>query len=292
MRGCVGPTRDFCLWLASAARTSIEYLGMLSTMISPLHTERQRCWLSIFAGLFLFAYPMTGRGEGMLVFAAASLADAMEEVGALFREQHDVRLEFCFDASSTLARQIVAGAPADVFISADEAKMDMLQARGLLVDESRRRLWSNQLVIVVPRESGIAIDQPEDLAAPDVTRIAVADPWAVPAGMYAKSYLEKAGVWMRIRERVLPQQHVRAVLAVIEAGNADVGFVYRTDALMSTGVRVEYAIRPELTRDIVYPAAVLADAKNRLLAMRFLDLVQSPAVRALMARRGFIPGEP
>ncbi len=195
---------------------------------------------------------------------------------------------FNFGASSTLARQIQEGAPADLFISADELKMDQLQQRGLVVKKSRRSILSNTLVIIVPSDSRLKINSPNDLLDPAIRNIAVAEPQTVPAGIYAKEYLRKLKIWDKITYKLIPTDNVRAALAAVESGNVETGFVYKTDALISRVVRIAYEIPVNEGPDISYPAAVLADSRQQAAAQRFLDYLQSPPAQAIFRKYGFL----
>jgi len=150
------------------------------------------------------------------VSAAASLSDVLHEIVS----HYDQPVLFNFGASSMLARQIQEGAPAGVFISADELQMDQLAQRGLIVKKSRVDLLSNTLVIVVPSDSALEIKSAKDLAGPSIRNVAVAEPQTVPAGIYAKEYLRRIKVWDRIA-RLIPTDNVRSALAAVESGNVD-----------------------------------------------------------------------
>ena len=211
------------------------------------------------------------------VSAAASLMDALGEIARSYKKDAIV---FNFGASSLLARQIIEGAPADVFISADEIQMNRLQQRGLIA--SRKNILSNTLVIVVPADSRIAIRSPNDLVA--IRRIALAQPDSVPAGVYAKEWLTRAGIWERVAPNVIPTENVRSALAAVESGNVDAGVVYATDT--SRKVRIAYRVTNGPT--IAYPAAVLTQARDRAAAQRFLDYLQSDPARQVFRRYGFL----
>jgi molybdate transport system substrate-binding protein len=228
-----------------------------------------------------------GRGEELMVFAAASLANVMVEVAELYEREHGDGIAFSFDASSTLARQIIAGAPVDVFISADEAKMDWLEERGLLLAASRQRLLSNGLVVVAHRDSRVEINQLDDLVQASITRVAMADPAAVPAGIYAKTWLQSAALWEQVESRMIPLQNVRAALAAVESGNADIGWVYRTDAAANQRTRVIFEVPAAETPNISYPVAILGNTRSLMAAQRFLDVLRSDEARALFERYGF-----
>src|SRR5450631_3244750 len=140
----------------------------------------------------------------LTVHAAASLTDAMKEIGAAYETESGDKLQFNFGASNTLARQIEEGAPADLFLSADEAKMDALEKKDLLLSGTRRALLSNLLVVVVASEAKTAPKSAADLAKPEFRKLALADPQSVPAGIYAREYLQKIGLWEAVKDKVVP----------------------------------------------------------------------------------------
>lgn len=223
----------------------------------------------------------------LTVFAAASLSDALREIGSVYEKTSGNKIRFNFAASSLLARQIKEGAPADVFFSADELKMDDLSRAGLIADDTRRAFLSNQLVIVVHRENGPAIFSPEDLASRAIRRIALAEPNTVPAGIYASAYLEQRGLLKSVRGKILPSENVRACLAAVEAGNADVGFVYKTDALISKRVKIAFEVPAHEGPRISYPLAVLKDTRHADAARRFASYLASPDARGAFEKYGF-----
>jgi len=224
-----------------------------------------------------------GAGPGILVFAAASLTESLQELGADFGRQSGTSVDFSFGASSDLARQIEAGAPADVFFSADTAKMDGLQKAGLVRGADRREFLSNALVVVVPRGSSARIDSARDLAA--VARIALADPEAVPAGIYAKRWLTEQGVWDAVAAKVVPTLDVRSALAAVAGGDVPAAIVYATDAAVDHGVRVAMTVAdgPAIT----YSLAALAGSRNRSQADAFVAYAAGPAGRRVFEKRGF-----
>jgi molybdate transport system substrate-binding protein len=176
-------------------------------------------------------------GAEVNVYAAASLTDAMKEIASAYEKESGDKILFNFGASSLLARQIIERAPADMFISADEANMDELATAGLIAIETRRDLLSNLLVIVVPSDSKLVIASPEEPVTKS-QKIAVADPRAVPAGIYTKKYLTRLGLWQKLEPKIVPTENVRAALAAVESGNVDAGFVSATDAKISSKVRI------------------------------------------------------
>jgi molybdate transport system substrate-binding protein len=240
---------------------------------------------ALLAGLAAAALARRGTAQPaeILVFAAASLSEALQEIGAAFERRTGGHVVFSFAGSGDLARQIQAGAPADVFVSADRARMDQLEAAGLVRPADRVDLVSNRLVVVLPAGSPLAVRSAADLLG--VRRLALADPVAVPAGAYARQWLEQAGLWAALRERVVPALDVRTALAAVESAAVDAGVVYRTDAAVSRRVRVAFEVADGPA--IVYPAAVLASSA-RPLARAFLEELRSPAARAVFERRGFL----
>lgn len=220
------------------------------------------------------------------VSAAASLTDVLRDLGGVYEKETGGRVVFNFGASNLLARQIEEGAPADVFVSADELRMNQLIERGLVRKRDRHELVRNTLVLVVPTDSTLSLKRPADLRS--VRRLALADPRSVPAGIYAKEYLTRLNLWTRIAPKVVPLDNVRAALAVVESGNADAAFVYRTDAMISPRVRVAFAVPLAQGPKIVYPVAVLAEAREPDEARRFVSFLRSPRAKAKFRRYGFI----
>ena len=176
----------------------------------------------------LLAAGPEARAEEVSVFAAASLTDALQEIAGSWETATGHKVVFNLGASSDLARQIKAGGPADIFFSADKAQMDGLEKEGLVRAADRVDLLSNTLVVVVPADSGAKVAQASDLAA--FKTLALADPQAVPAGVYARTWLESLGLWSRLEKQVVPALNVRAALSAVESANADAGIVYKTDA--------------------------------------------------------------
>jgi molybdate transport system substrate-binding protein len=223
----------------------------------------------------------------IMVFAAASLTNAMKEIAAVHEKVSGDQVRFNFAASSTLAQQIVAGAPADVFFSADEAKMHLLVKRKLIVEDSIKPLLGNTLVVVTALD-GPVISKAEDLASGRIRRISIGDPKAVPVGMYAKSYLEGLKLWEAVSPKVVPAENVRASLAVLESGNVDAGVVYKTDAAISRKVKVAWEVPAAEGPKIVYSVALHKDSKKPYAARRFLTFLEGPEADEVFKRLGFI----
>jgi molybdate transport system substrate-binding protein len=227
------------------------------------------------------------------VFAAASLTEALEEIAAAYEKSGGDKVVLNLGASSTLARQIQEGAPADLFFSADEAKMDSLEKQGLVLKETRKSLLSNTLVIVIPTDSNLEIGSAQDLAAPKVRALALAEPQSVPAGIYAKEYLGSQKLWSKVIDRIVPTENVRAALSAVESGNVDAGIVYKTDAAISRKVKIAYEVPAAEGPKISYPVAVIAGSgqagiKQQGAARKFLAYLESPAALDVFRRYGFL----
>ena len=228
------------------------------------------------------------RADELRVLAAASLTDALEELAASYEQATGEKIVASYGASSTLARQIQEGAPADLFLSADEAKMDGLEKRKLLLPGTRRSVLSNTLVVVVPADSELRIQSPEDLATPRVRALALAEPQSVPAGIYAREYLRSRKLWSQVIDKVVPTENVRAALAAVESGNAEAGIVYKTDARISKKVKVAYEVPRAAGPKISYPFAALAGSKRPEAARKLLAWLESPAALKVFQKYGFL----
>ncbi len=221
-------------------------------------------------------------------YAAASLRDALLELQPRCEAATESHLVFNFGASSDLARQIVAAAKADVFFSADESWMDRVASAGLVDTASRRSPLSNRLVVVLPQDGAVTIGSAADLTAPTLRRLALADPATVPAGKYAKAWLERAGVWERVVDRVVPALDVRAALAAVESGGVDAGVVYRTDAAISERVQVAYEVPAAEGPPISYALAAMADRAHLDRSRAVVRWLAGPEARPVFERRGFV----
>ncbi len=226
--------------------------------------------------------------EVLRVSAAVSLSDALSAVAVEYERATGVSVVLNLAGSDTLATQLVAGAPADVFVSADGWQMDRVEDAGITVAATRIDLLSNQLLVVVPSTGGPQVTEVDDLRSSQVRRIAIGDPDSVPAGVYAKQYLESVRLWDDLRSKVVPTRDVRAALAVVAAGNAEVGIVYRTDLVGAGGVSVAFEIPIDQGPPIRYPAAATSGASEAA-ARRFLAFLSGDMARAAFEDAGFIP---
>jgi molybdate transport system substrate-binding protein len=226
---------------------------------------------------------------GITVFAAASLQDALDGAAKDFTAASGIAVKISFDASSTLARQIEAGAPADLFASADLDWMDYLANRNLIVPQSRVNLLGNRLVVIAPKDApfaALALDAPSIEAALGAGRMATGAVETVPAGRYAKAALEKLGLWAPLQGRIAPAENVRAALAYVARGETPLGIVYATDAAAEPKVKIVASFPPGSYPPIVYPFAVVAGAKGEG-AARFLAFLQGPDARRSFVAQGF-----
>lgn len=235
------------------------------------------------------ALPARAQSAAPVVLAAASLQEALGEAADAWARQRHPRPVLSFAGSSALARQVEAGAPADLFISADEAWMDHIDQRGLLASGSRRVIAGNRLVLIAPLDSHVTLRIAKGFPlarALGAGRLAMADPAAVPAGRYGRAALEALGVWAVVEPRVVRSENVRAALALVERGEAPLGIVYATDAAASRKVRVVGVFPASSHPPIRYPAAQLKTAKAKD-ASAFLAFLGSRQARVILARHGF-----
>lgn len=227
--------------------------------------------------------------EPLIVFAAASLTDAMTEVGNEFTRKTGVPLKNSFAASSALARQVESGANAGVFFSADEEWMDYLEKKNLLAAGTRRNVLANKLVLVVPNDSKVAsvkLDSAHSfLAAVQGAYIATGDPDSVPVGRYAKAALTKLGAWDKVAPRLVRADNVRSALAFVARGEAPFGIVYMTDAKIEKNVRLAGTFPSDLHKPIRYPIAMTAHGDAN--ARGFVEFVSSKEATAIFEKYGF-----
>ena len=232
--------------------------------------------------------PPASPDRPLLVSAAVSLTGVLETLVADHERRTGTAVQLNLSASTVLAAQIIAGAPVDLFISADLLQMDRVAAAGLIRAETRVDLLSNQLVVIVPADTAAAVPSSATLLEPVFGRIAVGDPAGVPVGVYARAYLKAVGLWDALRDRMVPARSARAALATVETGAVDAGIVYRTDAKSSNGVRVVFEVPVAEGPAIAYPAALTTLATNPKAAERLLAYLQGPDARVVFEQTGFI----
>ena len=244
--------------------------------------------LALVAAVLCVAQTLPARAP-ITVSAAVSLSEALTVAAREYAQAGGGTIRFNFGASNVLARQIVDGAPVDVFMSADEQQMDVVDAAGLVKGGSRVDVLSNQLAVVVPSDRTRPLGGIRALTDPAFRRIAIGDPDAVPAGVYAKQYLEKVGIWDAIAPRIVPAGSVRAALSAVESGAADAGIVYRTDARIATRATVAWVVPAAEGPAIRYPAAVIRTSSAPDEAQRFIDFLRSAAGMRVLTQYGFAP---
>lgn len=245
-----------------------------------------KCVRRVLTGITVlaaFSTPVGAQPPGLVVSVAASMHDALAEITGLYRAATGVAVALNTAGSHTLARQIVEGAPAALFLSADEIQMDIVEKAGRVAAGTRTRLLGNSLAIIVPqgRTRGVTVEQ---VLEGRINRLAMGEPASVPAGVYGRLFFERRGAWDRVRPKVVPFPTVRAVVAAVENGRVDAGVVYRTDVQTA---RVD-AIAQIGDLNIVHSAAVI-QGPSEAAARRFLEFLKSESARAVFKRRGFEP---
>ncbi len=247
-------------------------------------------WLAFGLGAPLPSSLARAQSQDLVVFAAASLKNALDEVAAGYaRESGRPAPRISYAGSNALAKQIESGAPAGVFVSADLDWMDYLAQKNLIRPETRVNLLANRLVLVAPKDSGLTVTLAPglDLAgALDGGRLAMANVDAVPAGKYGKTALEKLGAWEGVKGSVAQTDNVRAALLLVSRGEAPLGIVYQTDATSDPNVRIVGAFPEDSHPPVVYPAAVLKETAHPE-AGAFLAYLRSPSARPAFERQGF-----
>ena len=221
------------------------------------------------------------------VFAAISLTDALGEIGTAFTAESGVKVYYNFEASTTLQRQLEKGASADVFISASPRQVVALETSGLLEAESRHDLLANRLVLVADKTAEISVETPDDLAVPEISRIAIGHPNIVPAGTYAKEALTHFGLWETLHPKLIFGMDVRATLAYVTAGNVDIAIVYKTDTTLTENIKVLYQLPPDAYTPIVYPAVVMQSSPRKQLARKFITYLHSMKSGEIFEKHGF-----
>ena len=229
--------------------------------------------------------------QDVTLSVAVSLKDVTLELGRAFTAAHPgVTLRYNFGASGDLQKQIEAGAPVDLFLSAAQRQMDELEKRGLIVAASRRAFARNALTVIKPADSQVDISKPADLLEARVGRIVVGNPKSVPAGQYAEESLRALGLWERLQPKLVFSENVRQALDYVARGEVDAGFVYTTDAAArAQGVREAFRPPEDSYRPVVYPGAIVTASRQAALAQAFLDLLSSAPGRIVLGRFGFQP---
>ncbi|RSK26249.1 molybdate ABC transporter substrate-binding protein [Bacillus sp. HMF5848] len=252
----------------------------------------------LFVFLFLIGCNNQGASEStsnkhnkkseVLVSAAASLTDALLELEKTFESTYtSVDISYNFGGSGTLAQQILQGAPTDVFLSANQNWMDTLEAEEHILPETRINFTGNKIVLIAQKEKSYDINSFEDINQSPIGQISIGNPDSVPAGKYAKESLVSIGKWEQLQEKVVLAKDVRQVLAYVQSGNTDLGFVYSSDASISERVEILAEANSDWHTPIVYPAAVIADSDNAEAAKLFVQFLQTDAAKDILAQYGF-----
>lgn len=258
-------------------RRTLAFLGgLLATLLLAIGTR------------FVMPASTNAQSATLLIAAAASLQDVLEELDPVFeRANRGITVNYNFAASGPLQQQIQQGAPVDLFISAATRQMDALQQQNLIVADTRRNLLTNNLVLVVPRNSTLGLTGFRQLINSNIRRISVGEPRSVPAGQYAEEVFRNLGILEQLRSKFVYGNSVRNVLATVESGNADAGVVYATHARISDQVRQVATAPNNLHSPIVYSIAVVAASRNQQAARRYEQFLSSSQAQAVFRRYGF-----
>lgn len=248
---------------------------------------QRRRFLGSALGAVLVACSTFACAAEITVSAAASLTDAFKEIATAFEQSRPgAKVTLNFGASGQLLQQIVAGAPVDVFASADLETMDRAVRQSVVLEESRTVFARNELVIAIPATSLLVLNRLPDITGPDVKRIAIGNPDSVPAGKYARDVLTTARLWPELQERLVFTQNVRQALDYVARGEVDAAFVYRTDAIAAVN-RTRIALITKTETPVLYPAAVVKGAGQGEEATAFVRFLRADAAQRILERYGF-----
>lgn len=224
----------------------------------------------------------------LTISAAASLTDAMKEIETNFETANpNIELNFNFGASGALQQQIEQGAPADIFVSAATKNMNALVDENLIASGDQKNLLQNSLVAIVPADGNNTVTSETDLTSDSIKTVAIGIPESVPAGTYAKEALTNAKLWDELESKLVQGKDVRQVLQYVETGNADAGFVYKTDALTSDQVKIAFEVDKNSYTPANYPVGIIEGTKHRTEAEQFYAYLQTPEVLDIFTKYGF-----
>lgn len=224
----------------------------------------------------------------LTISAAISMKDVLAEIVSSYQQRNpNIKINFNFGGSGSLVRQIEEGAPVDIFISAAAKQMDDLAKQGLINKETRRNLIGNQLVLITPKESKLALNGFEDLVKSEFARVAIGAPDSVPAGAYTMQVFQNLNLVNTLAAKTIQAKDVRSVLAYVETGNVEAGVVYKTDAVFSNKVTIAATAPAEAHETIVYPAAVIASSKKAEAAGDFVTFLAGTEAQEIFAKYGF-----
>ena len=253
----------------------------------------RRSWLALSAAAVLLwaagAVPAAAQGKDVLVFAAASLKNALDDVATQWQRESGKQVKISYAASNTLIKQIEQGAPADIFISADLDWMDYGAQKDLIKPDTRVNLLGNRLVLVAPKDASLSVDIKPGFDLATLLkggRLSMANVAAVPAGKYGKTALEKLGAWDGVKDKIAQADNVRAALLLVSRGEAPLGIVYQTDAASDPSVKIVGTFPEDSHPPIIYPIALTRESTNPD-AAAFLSYVKSPVARPAFEKQGF-----
>ena len=246
------------------------------------------------AAILLLAAASPASAQELTLSVAISMKEAVEEIGRGFTAgRPGVTLRYNLGSSGELQKQIEAGAPVDLFISAAQRQMDELEKAGLIVSASRRVFARNVLTVIKPADSRVDISKATDLLDGRVKRIAIGNPKTVPVGQYSEESLRTLGLWERLRPKLVFEENVRQALDYVARGEVEAGFVYTTDVVTrAAAVKEAFRLPEDTYRPVVYPAAVVAASKQQALAVAFIAALVSRDGQAALGRLGFLPAPP
>ncbi len=244
--------------------------------------------LLISWNLFQNLLPSTAQQQTSLtVSAAISLSQALQELKTVYQQRHtNLNITYNFGASGALVQQIQQGAPVDVFFSAATKQMNDLQQANLLLNETRRNLLTNRLVLITPK-NGVVLSDFKQLTDARIKRIAIGEPKSVPVGQYTQEMLTKIGLWEQIQPKLVLGNNVRQVLTYVESGNVDAGIVYTTDAKASPKVAVRATAAENWHSPIIYPVAVIRSSRNPVAAKTFVEFLAGDRAKIVFQKHGF-----
>jgi molybdate transport system substrate-binding protein len=275
MAGCSGTVTPSTITPVNITATSIPTVSTTATLV-PVNTPAP-------------AAPKWVEKIELNVSAAASLTDALQAVNDWYMQDNkNVKIVANFASSGILQKQIEQGAPADVFISAAAKQMDALHTGGLILEDTRKDLLTNKIVLVVPSKSTLNISSFTDLLNDDVKQIAIGDPEFVPSGIYGKRAFEVLGIYEQIKDKLILQIDTPHVLGYIESGNVDAGIVYATDAALTDKVRIVAEAPDEVNRQIIYPVAVIKASKNADAAKAYIAYLAGNEAKMIFKKFGFV----
>ncbi|TMN21141.1 molybdate ABC transporter substrate-binding protein [Lentibacillus cibarius] len=223
----------------------------------------------------------------LTISAAASMTDVMEELKNVYENEENAELTLNFGGSGKLAQQIQQGAPADVFISANQDWMNRLENDDLILPATRKEITGNSIVLIANKDSTLDYDSIDTVKPNDVEQIAIGNPESVPAGRYAQQTLKSLQLWDKLKDEMVLAKDVRQVLTYVETGNTDIGFVYKSDALISDKIQVLTEADAATHDAIIYPTAVIADTKHKKKAKAFVEFLQTDEAQTIFKKYGF-----